>query len=387
MKFDVAVIGAGPAGSMLARLLAEKQYSVALIEEHAQAGDPVNCSGIIGIEAFKRFELPEEHILRTIDSFKFFSPGGASLSYRHQSVLAVAVNRARFDASMASRAVASGAVLMNHSRVNDIRIDPSTVYVTINHKAILESRFVVIATGAGSKLTRLIGLGAPQKFTLGAQTECEVRDLEDVEIRFGHSVAPSNFAWIIPLQQNRAKVGLLSDSGATQALRHFIKKATSEGKIAASTNPVQCSLLPLDTIPRSFTDRTLVVGEAAGQIKTITCGGIYYALLAAEIAAEVLDRAFRKDRSDAAFLSTYERRWKKLLGKELKIGLKMRSLFARLSDERLNQLFELAGQDGLMDLIREKANFDWHRDLVMAVLRHSLVRSALDPVGSARLLL
>jgi geranylgeranyl reductase family protein len=387
MMFDVAVIGAGPAGSMLARLLGEKGYLVALIEEHAQPGDPVNCSGIIGIEAFQRFELPDEHTLRSIDSFRFFSPGGASLSYRHHSVMAVAVNRARFDISMAARAVACGAVLMNHSRVNGIRIEPSTVYITINHKSILQSRFVVIATGAGSKLSKLIGLGAPQKFTLGAQTECEVRDLDDIEIRFGRRVAPSNFAWIIPLQENRAKVGLLADTGATQALRHFIKSATLSGKIVAAPNPVQCSFLPLDTIPRSFTDRTLVVGEAAGQIKTITCGGIYYALRAAEIAADVLDRALRKNKWDANFLSVYERRWKSLLGKELKMGLRMRSIFARLTDDRLDQLFDLAGQDGLMDLIREKANFDWHRDLVMAVFRHSLVRSALDPVGSAKLLL
>ena len=72
--YDVAVIGAGPSGSMVARLLGERGYSVALLEEHAQPGDPVNCSGIIGTEAFSRYDLPSDQILRDIDTFRFIRP-------------------------------------------------------------------------------------------------------------------------------------------------------------------------------------------------------------------------------------------------------------------------------------------------------------------------
>ena len=79
--FDVAVIGAGPSGSMLSRLLADKGHSVALLEEHEQPGHPVNCSGIIGLEAFQRFDLPQLPIIREIDSFQFHSPGGSTLYY------------------------------------------------------------------------------------------------------------------------------------------------------------------------------------------------------------------------------------------------------------------------------------------------------------------
>lgn len=385
MMFDVAVIGAGPAGSMFARLMSQKGYRVVLIEEHAQPGDPVNCSGIIGVEAFQHFDLPRENVVREISSFRFFSPGGRAFSYEHPAALAVAVNRSAFDTAMAARAIDSGSTLMTHSRVNDIKIDSSGVYVTINHKNILRSRFVVIATGAGSKLPKSIGLGSPQKYTLGAQTECEVEDMNDVEIHFGHRIAPSNFAWVIPLGKGRAKVGLLTDHQASRGLRDFLKSPALREKIVAEPQRLQCSLLPLDTIPRSFTDRTLVIGEAAGQIKTITCGGIYYGLLAAEIGADVLDKALQRGRWDAPFLSAYEKRWKLLLGGELKIGLRMRSFFNRLSDTSIDQLFNLAQDEEIKELIRGKANFDWHRDLVKTIFRRSIFRAALDPVGSAKI--
>jgi len=234
-------------------------------------------------------------------------------------------------------------------------------------------------------LLQQVGLSGPKKHVLGAQTECEFAGSDEVEIYLGHRIAPSNFGWLIPLQKGRAKVGLICDRQASHALRKFMDSEPLRDRILSRTK-IRCSLLPLDTIHRSYAHRTIVVGEAAGQLKTITCGGIYYALLAAEIGADVLDRALQHHQSDAASLAPYEKRWRELLESELRVGLRLRSLFGRLTDDRINALFEVASQDGLMNLIREKVNFDWHRDLVNAVLRHSLVRATLRPAAYSRLL-
>lgn len=384
--FDVAVVGAGPAGSMLARILGVKGYSVVLLEKHPCPGDEVNCSGIIGVEAFQHFDLPTDHILRVIDQLRFISPGGVSLPFQHPDPLAYAVNRARFDAAMAARAVASGAILRTGAHVDEIQINQSDVTLSVNrNQSVVKSRFVVLATGAGSRLLQQVGLSGPKKFVLGAQTECDITEAEEIEVYLGHRVAPSNFGWLIPLQKGRAKVGLICDRQAPHALRKFMESEPLRDRIRSRAK-IRCSLLPLDTIHRSYGHRTIVVGEAAGQLKTITCGGIYYALLAAEIGADVLDRALQHHQSDAATLAPYEQRWRDLLEAELRIGLRLRSLFGRLSDDRINTLFEVAAKDGLMDIIREKVNFDWHRDLVNAMLRHSLVRATLRPAAYSRLL-
>lgn len=385
--YDVAVIGAGPSGSMVSRMLGERGYSVALLEEHAQPGDPVNCSGIIGTEAFRRYDLPSNQILRDIDSFRFFSPRGVTLQYRHPEPLAYAVNRARFDTAMAARAVAAGAVLMTGARVVAIRVERSRVVLEArNRPAPIHARFVIIATGAGPKLTSCVGLSAPKRFVLGAQTECETIALDEVEIHLGQRIAPSNFAWVIPVQDGRAKIGLISTRDAGRNLREFLESPSLEGRILTRYSSIQCSPLPLDTIPRSFADRALVIGEAAGQIKTITCGGIYYGLRAAEIAADVLHAALQSGRHDASALSVYEKRWRLLLEKELKVGLKLRKMFEHFTDSRIEALFDLARAEGLMALIREKANFDWHSDLVSSVFRYSLLNALFQPAGYSRLL-
>jgi flavin-dependent dehydrogenase len=132
------------------------------------------------------------------------------------------------------------------------------------------------------------------------------------------------------------------------------------------------------------------VGEAAGHIKATTCGGIYYGMLTAAMAAEVLDEALKEDQLDASFLSTYERRWRGLLEEEIKVGLKLRRAFHFASDSILDHLISLAGKNGITKLIQDKANFDWHQDLIQEVFRHGTVGSilgALAATGTVRLTL
>ena len=159
-----------------------------------------------------------------------------------------------------------------------------------------------------------------------------------------------------------------------------------EGRILSRYSAIQCSPLPLDTIPRSYADRALVIGEAAGQIKTITCGGIYYGLRAAEIARGGAACRLQSCNYRTSALAVYEKRWRSLLEKELQIGLKLRNAFERIGDSSIETFFDLARKDGLIALIREKANFDWHSDLVSTIFRHSLLNAVFEPAAYSRLL-
>jgi flavin-dependent dehydrogenase len=118
----------------------------------------------------------------------------------------------------------------------------------------------------------------------------------------------------------------------------------------------------------------LAVGDAAGLVKPTTGGGIYYGLLSAAIAADVLEVALRQDRLDKRSLAVYEDRWQHRLGPEIRAALRFRRLAAPLPDESIDALIELARVNGIVPLLHKEATFNWHRKAAVALLSHPSFR-------------
>jgi flavin-dependent dehydrogenase len=114
----------------------------------------------------------------------------------------------------------------------------------------------------------------------------------------------------------------------------------------------------------------IVVGDAAGQVKPTTGGGIYYGLLCADIAVDVLDRAMARNDFSARTLVEYERRWKKLLASELCVGRMARRAFERLSDRRIERLFHMVQDSRATEAMLDAPDFsfDWHSRLILRAL-------------------
>ena len=108
---DVVIIGAGPAGSTAAHLLASRGVDVAVLEEHAVIGEPVDCTGVLGTDAFTKFELPQRLILGTIRTITVNSPGGVQITHTSEQPLAHVIDRAELDRTLARQAETSGATV------------------------------------------------------------------------------------------------------------------------------------------------------------------------------------------------------------------------------------------------------------------------------------
>jgi flavin-dependent dehydrogenase len=132
--------------------------------------------------------------------------------------------------------------------------------------------------------------------------------------------------------------------------------------------------LPLAPAPRTWGDRIVAVGDAAGLVKPTTGGGIYYGLLTGHLAADVLSDALRADRLTGGRLKEYERRWRKRLGPEIRAGLAFRAVASRLHDTAVDRLIELARVDGIVPLLKQTADFNWHRTATRALLSHAEFR-------------
>jgi flavin-dependent dehydrogenase len=133
-------------------------------------------------------------------------------------------------------------------------------------------------------------------------------------------------------------------------------------------------ILPLNRIAKTYGERLLVVGDAAGLVKPTTGGGIYYSLVSASIAAEVSVEALCEGDLSAGRLAEYERRWRERLEDELDTQLTFRTLAQRMPDEDIEGLFELARTDGVMPIVRRTATFNRHRQLIVALLKHPPAR-------------
>jgi digeranylgeranylglycerophospholipid reductase len=116
------------------------------------------------------------------------------------------------------------------------------------------------------------------------------------------------------------------------------------------------------------------VGEAAGQVKATTGGGIYFGLIGAEMAAETILKAFRSGDYSERMFKEYEVAWRARLEPELKAGTLLRSIYSRLTDAQIDFLMDLAKRDGVLPNI-EKTHFDWHKDLISYLIRHLIKKN------------
>ena len=153
----------------------------------------------------------------------------------------------------------------------------------------------------------------------------------------------------------------------------------SEGKIQGIIGTSSSWGLPLRPLKRTFRDRVLVVGDAAGQVKPTSGGGIFYSLLASEIAAKALGGALADDDLSAANLSQYQTEWKSLLARELEIGYSARRLYEYMSDRQVSSLVQQAGSKGICSDLTggPDMSFDWHSRIIARVMGHPALGSGL----------
>jgi flavin-dependent dehydrogenase len=129
---------------------------------------------------------------------------------------------------------------------------------------------------------------------------------------------------------------------------------------------------------KSYSHRVIAVGEAAGQIKTTTGGGIYYGLLCADLAAGIIQESLRRNHCDEGFLCRYEEKWKREINQELRLGYLFRRALTRLSDRQLEKLFSLAQTNGILPLIRMTVKFDWHAETLRSLARYATIQKILE---------
>ncbi len=382
--FDVIVVGAGPAGAMAASTAAALGLRTALVEEHAAVGTPTHCSGKLQLHAFREFNLPDHLILNTLRAGAFYAPNGTVARIRRAVPDSHVVDRARFDQWLVDQAQAQGAELLLGTRLRVAERVNGAMRVTGERGGAAFTALaplIVDAEGARPGLPKTIGLPLRRRLVLGLQYQMRDVDLSDEdcpEIYLGSASAPGFFAWLMPIGRRRARVGVCVDPALARfAPRYYLERLLREHPVlAARLRRARIERRLAGPIPllaarhRTVTDGMIVIGDAAGQVKATSGGGIYFSLIAARLAAQA---AVGYLGGDHHALSRYERNWRQRFGRELRVTAMARRALNRMTDADLNAIVGAIADDrNLRTTIDRLGDTAFQSRLLAPVMAHAL---------------
>jgi len=368
---DVAVIGAGPAGLYAAHQLAAAGLDVVVLDSQETIGEDAVCSGVIGEEAFARFGLPVRSVVNRIYCIRAISPAGKMLEFRSPTPVARVVDKAEFNRDLANLACSAGAEMCLGRLVYSVDRSEDGVLLHFRSRQSVDgkvrSRLAVIATGVSGCLNGALGLAKPREFLRAVQVDIPLgKDgaANPTEVYVGRSVAPGAFGWKIPLGRGRVRVGLMCPKEPRPYFNALLQRLAP--KLDRAEAQVRQKAIGQMPVGDCVAPRIVAIGEAAGHVKTSTGGGIYFGLLSASMASDVILRAFQTSDFSLQTLGKFERYSQRAFGIELWAGYLARRIAARLSDNLIEEVFDRAKGTNLISTLNGNLKFDWHHKAILA---------------------
>ena len=320
--YDFAVVGVGPAGARFARRAAERGYDVVAFES-GELGKPLACSGHVSLDVWEF--VPDEHredlFQNEIRGARFHLGGADSEAYPFYKDTAIsnAIDRVQLDRVLADAARDAGADVREHHTVTDVRESRESVELTVrgpDETFDVEAKMVAGSDGPRSRVRDALDLPEPGEFLHGALAFDPEPDHEDfVDV---HLTVPEFFAWRIPRGEGGVEYGLAAAPGAD--VPTLFDELVADYGVDVEH---RCSgLIPIGPADTVTSHRGFLVGDAAGQTKPFTGGGILYGMTAADCAAREID----PDRPST--LAGYERAWRDELERDIALGHLVRRCYS-----------------------------------------------------------
>ena len=314
MTRDIVVVGAGPAGSRLARGFAENGHDV-LVLERGEVGVPLACSGHVSGDVwdFLPDGARDELVGNEIRGARFHV-GDSSYEFYKEDTVSYAIDRVEMDRVLAEEARRSGAELRTETPVVGVVERDNGVTVETDAGEEHEARLVAGCDGPRSTVRDELGLDAPDELLQGVLGFTDEGDANHDDLVDVYLDIPDFFGWRIP-RGDCVEYGAGS-SGSPREELETVADVNLE-----NFERICAGQIPIGPPSETTTERGFLVGDAAGQTKPFTGGGIVYGMTAADIAACVVEP------SEPATVGAYEQGWRDELGRDIALGHRIRRTY------------------------------------------------------------
>ncbi|WOX57644.1 NAD(P)/FAD-dependent oxidoreductase [Methanoculleus receptaculi] len=355
-KYDILVIGGGPAGALAAKTAAEAGNSVCLIEKRPAIGTPVRCAEGIGKDLLKEYVKPDPcWISADIERARIIAPNGTTISLEQDKAgneVGYVLDRKIFDRELVWQAAEAGADVFVKTRATAPIMENGAVrganVISIGTPAEIRADVVIAADGVEARFARRAGLETT--VPLREMMSCAQYLMTDIDIDagstdfyLGNAIAPEGYLWIFPKGERTANVGIgisgrrsRDGSRAKDYLDRFVAKNFPDGKMIEAIvggvpvcRPLECTVA----------DGLMVVGDAARVVDPITGGGIGNALFTGRLAGQVASDCIAAGDCSKEALMAYDTGWRNSkMGASIERNYRIKEYFVTLDDAKLNTL-------------------------------------------------
>ncbi len=368
--YDVIIAGGSVSGLLAGREIAAKGLSVAILEEDAEIGTPEHCGGLVSINGIQNLGIiPSSNAIENkIKYARIFSYSKIfELNAEEQKV--IVLDRRIFDKQIAFQTQRLGGdirvrcSMRSISQKNDSGNDDDHhhyYYDVRTSEGNLKCNYFVDARGVTSILQR-----NREGVLQSAQYEVYASWIErdTIEVKFDSERYPGFFAWIIPTGRGKAKVGVAGKSiNPANALKSYMD---SKGQSYSVIRKVYAPIWVRGPLETFVFGRTLIIGDAAGQTKPTTAGGIYTCGMGGIFAGRAIAEAIQQNNDK--LLYDYPKNWFSIFKEEFDKMIIARHLLERLDNKAIDELFSTITQVETEQLSKT-GDFDFHSSALAKML-------------------
>ena len=372
-EYDVVIAGGSISGLMSAREIAKKGHSVLVLEEGFEIGTPDHCGGLVSKTALGELgiEPTQKTFDSTINSALIYAPGGKHIEINSKKQKVIVVNRRELDKQVARQAEQSGAEIRVKTGFKEkTKLGVKTTDGEIGCKILVDCRGV----------SALIN-NERDGVLLSAQYEVYADWIEDgrVEVYFDNVKYPGFFAWIIPSGNGAGKVGVAGrEINVSNLMKQFLKSKGNHSTVRKIFAPIWIK----GPIKNFVAENTVIAGDAAGQSKPTTAGGIYSCGMGGIFAGSAITKYLESD--DKAQLKQYQKNWHDKFGKEFEKQRLARKILERVDNKTIDTIFDTVTPE-ITDEISNKDDFDFHATSIVKLLGMRKSLNAAQNIMSAEI--